>query len=938
MQRVGFPFVQYGTSGNIFHSAWRLPRLFLAVVISPFFALAQTTQPEIQSTLRNGQLILRWNGDGALEFSRDLQSPWQTVIGARSPFATYPSRDHRHYRVGPGTNPHPSIPISTRFASRTTSTMGDWWIFSGDDWMFTRGQAWTKIHSGVLRTPPGLRNMAGQFFVPADSTPVAIFFSAETYVDEPGSRLFVRALLDGKPMNPNDVVLTTGRTPQLQGTRSFIFTARVDAGLHTLEMEWMVDRLATGYIRDAAYVVRVGDSAGSDSTLQANSPPSGPSVSTTSAAWENVPGISESIFTKADDHLAIHFSAESFVTRGGSLFLRALVDGLPASPADVLLARGNDPQSRLMSFGVRNLPAGGHTVRIQWMVNGGEGFFGDRSIALSTAPPASSEMAQVFIAPPSDQPASTASTSFVPLPGMTVSGALPQNGEAAILFSGEVSAGENDKVFTRLVIEGQPVPDSEIQLTDSDPYTGIHSHLFSAKHLNQPGSPEASTLQLEWRTENGSTATIGDRSLVTLVKPAQVPDLADPIAFGLGDTGIEPAIGRRRLLVILFDPDRPGHAAPASSDIKTDVFGAAKSIRHYFQVVSDGKYTLDSALGNDQILGWYGSMGPWEDYFNALPACEVGGGNSAGQDLRRREAIQRAAQDVNLADWDDNRDGVLDPHLECGILIVSPDSGTAPSKMRRVHSADCGPLVVDGVAVPWIAEWLTDRSGDNDFLVAAHELAHLMLNLSDQYSTDINTGAFRLSLMDLFSPANSPHPDPVAKLGLGWARPTVVRTDGIFELEDVKFSGNEMLILPRLPGTETDEFYLLENRQSAPDHSRYDHHIFDAGIAVWHIIAGPESDQAPPCMNAGVWAGLAGDRTRAGIRVIRPGIQMNNTYTLWHNQRYNLFDGAPICPMQGDLPDDRRNVLWWSDWSASGWSVVNWSAAGQVMSFQIITP
>jgi hypothetical protein len=67
--------------------------------------------------------------------------------------------------------------------------------------------------------------------------------------------------------------------------------------------------------------------------------------------------------------LSISFSGE-VTSNKGRLFLRALVDGEPTSPADVTLIEGGSKwRAASHTFIVKNLPAGRHQVRIQAMVD-----------------------------------------------------------------------------------------------------------------------------------------------------------------------------------------------------------------------------------------------------------------------------------------------------------------------------------------------------------------------------------------------------------------------------------------------------------------------------------------------------------------------------------------------------------------------------------------
>ena len=346
---------------------------------------------------------------------------------------------------------------------------------------------------------------------------------------------------------------------------------------------------------------------------------------------------------------------------------------------------------------------------------------------------------------------------------------------------------------------------------------------------------------------------------------------------------------------------------------------------------------MNSALGGNSVLGWYNAAGPVSDYFDNEPDCDDGG-TPNGQDRRRREALLRAAQDIDFAAFDDNGDGVLDPQLELGILLVIPDTSPSYGKVRNVRDNDCGWLSVDGVIVPLIAEWMTDASL-GDFMIGTHELAHMMLNLDDNYlSTAVHTEAGRFSLMELINSNHTPHLDALNKLALGWVSPTVVENDGIHSLRDVKKSG-QIIILPRKPGKSTDEYFLLENRQSAADNTLYDQSLVDSGIAIWHVVEGGAENGLPPvCMTPAVWAETGNGNARRGNRLLRPQLASSNLNALWNSSHYDLLDHGLVCPDDAPAASDRRHVLRWADGNPSGFSILNWPAASETMTFQVLTP
>ncbi len=906
---------------------------------------APTLDPSIDTG--RSDIILNWDGRDTrwvLEYTRDPRDAWIPMNAAQPPFVYPIPRASTLYRLGyhgPG-GVAPSPPET--FFARTVSNFGDWWMFDGDEWMFTASDAWSRIRSGVFRVPPGVRSLSGHFITPEDNTPIAVFFSAEAYSGTEDLRLFVRALLDNVPLEPNDVAMTFGvdSTLPVEETRTFIFTGTVDAGLHTIEFEWQNDSGGTGYLRDAAFLVRQGDADGS---ICVETPESGPSVSTRNTSWDVVPGMTCSMKTAGGESLAISISAECYTTGGANLVLRALVDGVPARPTDVLFAKGNKPQARMMTFGLPSVAAGNHNIEIQWLATGGAGgevFMGDRSLVVAATPASDPSIAQVFISPASGPSVSTKSTSFEPVPNMSTTGPLPHKAEIAVLFSGELVVPDQEKVHMQLLLDGNPIPDSSVQIGHDDALLGVQSHIFPAKTLYSninSTPPPTSTIALEWRVEGGATAELGDRSMTILVKPPTEPDLIEPPNFGLTNTKIEAARGTRKIIVILFDPARPGHPAPGLNVIQDRMWAPTDSAQDYFDTVSLGRYQIENALPGREVLGWLAASNSWTSYFGNTPGCDT---SPAELQTRWREAINMASKSFDFSSCDINNDGVLSPSMELAILIVIPDSDNAPSKVRRITGASCGNFVVQGVAIPWIAEWLTDMSWASEHILAIHELAHLMLNLDDTYMTSsADTYAGTFSLMErLMSNDHRPHVSGPDKLSLGWLNPIVATTDGGYDLTDVKTSG-EAIILPRVPGKELDEFYLLENRQSTASPLLYDQAIADSGIALWHVVEGdsqipPAGDNGipPNCMSAATWNGQVGNgNTRRGMRLKRPSIDVVPNQELWDSGEYDIHDAGFICSGDG-----KQNALMWADDDPSGYVILNWSASGPIMSFDLVGP
>lgn len=823
----------------------------------------------------------------------------------------------------------PPFGAAEPFSARAEANLGDGFLSNdGDDWLMTRGQTWTDIRS----TP---RKMAANFVADADNTTIAVFFTAEAYVDTPRKRMFVRALIDGVPANPSDVVFATGTSPESPETRGFIFTDQVDQGIHTVEIQWLVDREATAYMRDASLLIRQNSEQTSQRSLVVGTPDSGPNITTEQNAWTNIPGMSAGVFVNDGETLVASMSVESFVSQDKSMFVRALVNGVPMEPENVLFARGTRPQSRMVTLGAKDLPTGFYNVTFQWSVHaGGTATVGDRTLLLAAAPEASAAIAQEYVVAPSGPAVSTNSTNYQVVPDMQISGTIPPNGEVAVIFSGETSNVGGEKMFVRLRVGGEVVDESEVQLAISDQHMGVHSYIFSAKHINAgEGRCVGCAIQLEWRSGSGDQVSLGDRSMVVLVKHGAVPDLAEPPVIGMGNVGVESAIGERNVLAILWDPQRPAHPAPSIADLEQVLFGPVDSAQDYYDKVSNGKFSI----ANAGVEGPYIADNPADHYWEDYPACDAPDttGLTGGHQEKWAEAITKASATVNFADYDYNKDGVLDFTEELAVLVVIPQN-TEFGTVRNLNPYCSGaPFEVDGVRVPVISEWYANAAADK-FTVPAHELAHQLLALGDLYERQsdkkfhIQPGKYEL--MDTIT-NNTPHMNPAYKLALGWVTPGTIVQDGAYELEDIKQS-HKVYVLPRTQGGDSKEYYLLENRQNSANNPLYDENIGSSGIGVWHIVEDAASNSAAPqCISGADWSVNQDDNPRSGIRLLRPSLLFSGD-SMWDATNYDLLDAGLVCPSDGVA----QNVLIWADGAASGYEVTNFSPSAPVMSFSVDTP
>ncbi len=844
-------------------------------------------------------------------------------------------------------------------------TKGPWLSTRSPNFVAIKKTAYFRFH---FETTNGVR-MSSSFVAQEDAMQVAIVFSAEAFVrdDSVGAnrRMFVRALIDGKAAEPSNVVFATGA---VAAPRSFIFATTVDAGIHTVEMQWMVDRGAQAHIRDATLLVRGGlRYAPRDGTLIASAAPSGPTQTTTVNAWVNVPGLGGWAYVPANGVLTASVSAESFVTGADStkrMFVRTLVDGAPISPSDVVFARGSLPQSRAMTFGKTGLNAGWHFVSFQWLVDpGATAHVGDRAQMIAAYPSTEHNPTHPFRSPPSGPPIVTSSQAWEPLFDLQTQVAVgPKgNGEVAVIVSAEAtSSPAPTAVELALAIDEVIDPDSAVAMTDGHELTQAKTFTFAAKQL----SAGLHNIGIFWRYVGAGpgTATLGDRSIAVMSETGFIPDIAEALPFSPARfpddnlVGLEPVIGARPVLTILWDPHRPDHGEPTQPDqtsipvasVVAALYGAANSTRDYFLKASGGRFTIENA----GVLGWFDNQSViWELVHQQKPFCIDG---TKDREIEKRvDALLQADAVFDFSQYDRNADGVLDPEELAIVMIIPQAKGFGKARVQvNDPLCDVPPLVLDGVLMPEIVEWYTSLNGA-DFMVAAHEIAHQSLGLDDIYSIPDLTAANTLSLMSLkvdgveSDVPTTPHLDAMQRLALGWVTPQIVDRSAVYAVQDVKL-GDKVFVLPRyrkvapLPWyfPRGDEYFLVENRESNLP-GVYDSGLEDSGIAVWHVISEPADNAlAPRGTTAAAWAGVIPTQARRGLRLLKEFSAYNAATdlatlqpggTLWNQAGADLLSGTCDSAFA-------QNLASWSDCSASKYSLRFLSVPANTMNVQITTP
>jgi len=363
------------------------------------------------------------------------------------------------------------------------------------------------------------------------------------------------------------------------------------------------------------------------------------------------------------------------------------------------------------------------------------------------------------------------------------------------------------------------------------------------------------------------------------------------------------------VLTILIDPKRPAphDKRPSKADVEQQLFGKTNSVADYFYENSNGKMRIVNA----GIIGWLDADHPWDFYwrydkdssFNpANPKANIPKENRwksekgaygrppgyefyvddwglvGGQSRRWVEAVKKADAIIDFSKYDRDGNGFINPD-ELGVYIVTPQSGGHGSKrdLLAQHRPTNKQLTVDGVRIPIIGEAYIGQ--DPELGLLAHELAHLLVNAPDMYfqanDDRFNTWPYasrEFSLMDQHF--KHPHMDVWEKVQQGWLTPQVIKTDGVYTLPDIERSHQAFKL--RHPSRGDREYYLLANRWPGKS---YDKNLPDTGLAIWHIVddtATLRSATPPYGVHESVWSLIPRERARAGVRLIRPVMEVEH--------------------------------------------------------------
>jgi immune inhibitor A len=336
-----------------------------------------------------------------------------------------------------------------------------------------------------------------------------------------------------------------------------------------------------------------------------------------------------------------------------------------------------------------------------------------------------------------------------------------------------------------------------------------------------------------------------DRPASVSVKPSRL-DAAGPLR--------RPVLGMKQGLVLLIDfPNlASSHDREAFEALLFQAGG--NSLVDYYREVSCGAFTI-----NGSVLGWF--RAPEPDSFYVADSFGIYRSYPNNAQRLVEDAVRAADPTVNFADFDENRDGVVE-----NLFIVHAGAGAEEDGSKRrfwshkwqlsgTNSGCPGAYqTADGVKVD--AYSLEPEEFVNGNLISigvfAHEYGH-MLGLPDLYDTDYSSsglGWFCLMAAGSWArkdstalPGSSPtHISAWGKYQLGWVNPRALERDSSVteietELSAVAGAPVAWRLLENPSGPDwsesggTGEYFLVENRYR----TGFDLGLPGSGLMVTHV-------------------------------------------------------------------------------------------------------
>lgn len=316
------------------------------------------------------------------------------------------------------------------------------------------------------------------------------------------------------------------------------------------------------------------------------------------------------------------------------------------------------------------------------------------------------------------------------------------------------------------------------------------------------------------------------------------------------DSPVTPQTGVIPLFTVFVEwSDAP--ADITTTFVQNQLFGPRPSLVDYMMEVSYNQFTYSDAGHYTWINAWDDPMTSGDessrDFWHTYPDPGYDGGTFISHGL---VSLDKAGYDFTPLDYDN--DGTIEFGDEVAYLMIDAQDSLLASNYRGGGKRLMPPLTLDGKSTSGPGATVSENSPW--ITLYAHELAHEVLGLPDYYG--ITPCAVNKFTLMGFSGANNwtipigpHHIDSYSKMKLGWFSPTVVTSDGYYDIPDVET--NPVAYILHDPAHGKDEYFIVENRWKGNSYDNSDGlidplvpplppagapaDIPDEGLLIWHV-------------------------------------------------------------------------------------------------------
>lgn len=287
-----------------------------------------------------------------------------------------------------------------------------------------------------------------------------------------------------------------------------------------------------------------------------------------------------------------------------------------------------------------------------------------------------------------------------------------------------------------------------------------------------------------------------------------------------------PSVGNQRLLMVLvnFGDTQPTFSQSDFDNMMNgEGYAGIGSFRDYYLEASYGKLDISTTVTRWVTLPYDKS------YYGSEGAVNI-----------IRDALTELDSEINLADFDNDKDGVLD-----GLAVIHQGAGQEYSGSAAdiwSHSSTIYGMAFDGIQVRrYTIE--PERLGTNGPIstigVVCHEFGH-NLGAPDFYDTDYEnsggeycgTGRWDLLGSGAWNGNYGDRPAGInmwQKIQLGWCEPTVLSESA--DVSGMKSADKEPAAY-RMDTTVPGEYFIMENRQQS---GSFDYALPGHGLIIYHV-------------------------------------------------------------------------------------------------------